>query len=77
MSGERSGPEPPAEITDLLRAVEAGERRAVDQLFATVYEQMHILARRQLARSGRQPMLNTTALVHEAYLKLSQGAPST
>lgn len=65
----------PGEITDLLRAVETGDREAVGRLFATVYDQLRQLARRQLDRAGRHGTLSTTELVHETYLKLSQGAP--
>jgi RNA polymerase sigma factor (TIGR02999 family) len=78
MEGEGKDPQAPApgaDITDILREVEGGNRAAVDKLFALVYEELRRIARRQLAAAGRQPTLNTTAVVHEAYLKLSQGAP--
>jgi RNA polymerase sigma factor (TIGR02999 family) len=67
-------PARPGEITDLLRLLEEGDRTAMDRLFAVVYEQLRRLARRQLAAAGRHGTLNTTDLVHETYLKLSQGA---
>ncbi len=62
-------------ITDLLRAAEKGDRKAVDSLFSAVYAQMRQIARRQLSASGRHASLDTTELVHEAYLKFSRGAP--
>jgi RNA polymerase sigma factor (TIGR02999 family) len=65
---------PPAEITALLRAVEGGDRAAVDRLFATVYEELKRIAQRQLRSTPLADTLNTTALVHEAYLKLSGNA---
>ncbi len=68
---------PPGEITDLLRAAEAGDAKASDSLFAAVYAEMRRIARRQLSASGRHADLDTTELVHEAYLKLSHGAPWT
>jgi RNA polymerase sigma factor (TIGR02999 family) len=68
---------PPGQITDLLRAVETGDAKAADSLFAAVYAEMRRIARRQLSASGRHANLDTTELVHEAYLKLSHGAPWT
>ncbi len=65
---------PTGAITDLLRAAEAGDAKASDSLFAAVYEEMRRIARRQLAAAGRHGNLDTTELVHEAYLKLSHGA---
>ncbi len=65
---------PSGSITDLLRAVEAGDPKAPDDLFAAVYGEMRRIARRQLSASGRHANLDTTELVHEAYLKLSHGA---
>ena len=62
---------PPAEITALLEAVERGEGGALDRLFVRVYDELRRLARRQLASGPSSPTLDTTALVHEAYLKLS------
>jgi RNA polymerase sigma factor (TIGR02999 family) len=61
----------PSTITQLLLAHADGEIDAADRLFPLIYEELHRLARRQLGAVGRPgPTLNTTALVHEAYLKL-------
>lgn len=57
-------------ITELLDAVRAGERGSLDRLFALVYDELRAQAHRHLAAAGRARTLNTTALVHEAYLKL-------
>jgi len=65
------------QITDLLRAVESGDPKAADGLFAAVYAEMRQIARKQLSASGRLGNFDTTELVHEAYLKLSHGAPWT
>lgn len=54
----------------LLRAARRGDARSVDLLFTHVYEEVRSIARRQLRRIGRPDTLNTTAVVHEAYLKL-------
>jgi RNA polymerase sigma factor (TIGR02999 family) len=54
-----------------LVGVRAGDRAALDRLFALVYEDLHARAHRQLAQSFGAKTLGTTALVHETYLKLS------
>lgn len=64
----------PEAITELLRAAEGGDRAALDQLFGLVYAELRKLARRQLQVTPVQHTLGTTALVHEAYLKLSTDA---
>jgi len=70
-----AGSEPDGtEITALLEAVGTGDRRAVDRLFERVYAELRRIARGQLAGAPRAETLNTTALVHETYLKLSRGA---
>ena len=58
------------EITLLLAAVREGDRSALDTVFDRLYGELKRLARAQL-RFGRTAVsLDTTALVHEAYLKL-------
>lgn len=42
----------------------------MDRLFTLVYDELHTIAHRQVRRGGPDQTLNTTALVHEAYLKL-------
>jgi RNA polymerase sigma factor (TIGR02999 family) len=46
----------------------------VDELFATMYRELHGLAHSRLRDGGRDALLDTTALVHESYRKLSQAA---
>jgi len=58
------------EITRLLVRWRSGEAEALNRLFPLVYDGLRDLARRQLRRGGRGQTLGTTALVHEAYLKL-------
>jgi RNA polymerase sigma factor (TIGR02999 family) len=60
----------PGEVTQLLRAVRAGEVGALDRVVPLVYEDLRRLARRQLAREHGTRSLRPTDLVHEAYLKL-------
>lgn len=57
------------DITDLLRRWGEGDAAAFDQLFPIVYERMRQLAHQRL-RSEPDASLNTTALVHEAYLRM-------
>lgn len=58
------------EIGALLAAARAGEAGAMDRLFPLVYDELHALARRQVRRMGAGQTLDTTALLHEAYLEL-------
>ena len=73
-------PSPPSpdttqDITRLLSAARGGDRAASDALFASVYQELHRLAHLQLSARGRPgDTLDTTALVHEAYLRLAQPA---
>ena len=59
----------PGEITVLLDAAREGDRGALDRVLVRLYQDLHSMARRQLA--GQQGhTLDATALVHEAYLRL-------
>ncbi len=60
----------PGEVTRLLRAARSGDREAFDRLLPLVYDELRQMAGRQLRREQAGHTLNTTALVHEAYLKL-------
>lgn len=62
------------EVTQLLQAVRDGNPGALDRLVPLVYDDLRLLARRQLGREFGERTLNPTALVHEAYLKLGAGA---
>lgn len=66
----------PHDITRLLDRAGAGDASAWDRLVHLVYPDLKRLARSSLSGRGAQT-LNTTALVHECYLRLSQaeGAP--
>ncbi len=57
------------EITVLLDAAHKGDRGAMDRVLATLYQELHSMARRQLAGQHGHT-LDATALVHEAYLRL-------
>lgn len=62
------------QITSLLIDLRRGDRAALDRLFDLVYRELHERARRQLGYRSAGSTLNTTALVHEAYLKLSDAS---
>jgi RNA polymerase sigma factor (TIGR02999 family) len=59
----------PTDITDLLRRWGEGDAGALDRLLPLMYDRMRQLAHQRL-RTEPDASLNTTALVHEAYLKL-------
>lgn len=61
-------------VARLLADLRTGQRQAFDQLFPLVYHELHLLAGRQRRRWDGDDSLNTTALVHEAYLRLA-GTP--
>jgi RNA polymerase sigma-70 factor, ECF subfamily len=58
------------DITQLLIAWREGDAGALEELMPLVYQELHRLAQRYLGREHRQHTLQTTALVHEAYLRL-------
>jgi RNA polymerase sigma factor (TIGR02999 family) len=58
------------EITRLLAIVREGDSAALDELFSLVYEELRALSHAQRARWGGDYTLHTTALVHEAYVKM-------
>jgi RNA polymerase sigma factor (TIGR02999 family) len=66
MSAELNQP-----VTELLRAAQAGDAAAAERLLAAVYEELHQLARARMAHLPPGQTLQPTALVHEAYLRLT------
>ena len=69
MSVEPS-PEDPEAITEALGALRNGAPDAMDRLAPLVYERLRRIAHRQLRAEPVGHTLSTTALVHEAYLRL-------
>ncbi len=63
-------PLPSAEITGLLRAWAGGDQSALDQLTPLVYAELRRMARGYMRRERPGQTLQTTALVHEAYMRL-------
>jgi RNA polymerase sigma factor (TIGR02999 family) len=59
-----------ADITGLLREAASGDAAAQHRLIPLIYDNLRRLARRALAEQGEGRTLDTTALVHEVYLRL-------
>ncbi len=57
-------------MTQILAAIEAGDRAGTDRLLPIVYRELRNMAQRQMAFERPGHSLQATALVHEAYLKL-------
>lgn len=70
----RDDPLPNTRIDALFDAWRRGEKGAFDGVFSVLYEQLHQLARRQAARGGADETLRTTALLHEAYMRLADSS---
>lgn len=58
------------EITELLAAWAGGDEAAFERLMPLVYAELKRIARRHMLRESEGHILQTTALVHEAYMKL-------
>ena len=65
------GADPNTDLTGALAAYAGGDRSDVDGLMRAVYARLHELATESLRREGRDHTLQPTALVHEAYLRLT------
>lgn len=62
---------PPNEVTQLLRRWAQGDGGALDELMPLIYTELHKLAKRQMTRQEPNQTLQTTVIIHEAYLKLA------
>lgn len=69
-----TGTAPSDNVEQLLAALRAGERAALDRLFEIVYSELRHLASAQIARSPKDETLSTTALVNEAYVRFAASA---
>jgi len=58
------------EITLLIRAASEGDSAAAGRLYERLYADLRRLARARLRAGGRDAILDTTAVVHEAYVRL-------
>jgi RNA polymerase sigma factor (TIGR02999 family) len=59
-----------APLTDLLQAAARGEAGALDQVFAVLYPELRTIAHARLRSQSGVAHLETTALVHESFLRL-------
>lgn len=68
-----ASPDPrPSEVTGLLARWRDGDERAFDRLMPLVYDELRRVAQRNMASENEGNTLQATALVHEAYLRLSR-----
>src|SRR5262245_37238723 len=61
------------EITQVLEAVQQGDLRASSESFPAIYEELRKLAAYRMAGENPEQTLQTTALVHEAWIRLTTG----
>jgi RNA polymerase sigma factor (TIGR02999 family) len=66
--------QPRAQITHILDAASAGDPQAAEKLLPLVYDELRHLAAAKMAHQAAGQTLQATALVHEAYLRLTGGA---
>src|SRR4051794_12922271 len=65
------------EVTKLLRSAAHGDQSALDRLIPLVYKELHKIAHAAMRTRGDHHTLQTTALVHEAYVRLLDQRSST
>jgi RNA polymerase sigma factor (TIGR02999 family) len=60
-----------ARIATAIEAADRGDPAAIEQLFSSLYRELHNLAKRQLYRNAYGATLGATTLLHEAYMDLA------
>lgn len=66
-----------SDITNLLRRLHDGDRDALETLAPLIYDELHRIAERELRRDRSNHTLQTTALVHEVFLRIfGENSPS-
>jgi RNA polymerase sigma factor (TIGR02999 family) len=65
-----------SDVTRILQTIQAGEAQATEELLPLVYNELRRLAAAKMAREAPGQTLQATALVHEAWLRLSRGSQS-
>src|SRR5260221_8125151 len=63
-----------SDVTRILEAIQHGDGRAADELLPLVYEELRRLAAHKMANEMPGQTLQPTALVHDAWLRLTGGA---
>lgn len=71
MSANASDDPAPGELSALVTQSQAGDVGATDRLFASLYQRLRRLARREAGRLGANAPLGATTLLHEAWLEMS------
>jgi RNA polymerase sigma factor (TIGR02999 family) len=61
------------ELSALIDRTEAGDAAARDELFSRLYDELRRLAHRRVAFAARNTLLDTSALLHETYLRMAKG----
>ena len=69
-ASEKDGAASQPSLSELLKAAQRGESAALEACFPIVYEELRVIARRQRRAWQGNSTLNTTGLLHEAYLKM-------
>jgi RNA polymerase sigma factor (TIGR02999 family) len=69
-ASERGGAASQPSLSELLKAAQRGEAGAFEACFPLVYEELRVIAKRQRRAWQGNSTLNTTGLLHEAYLKM-------
>jgi RNA polymerase sigma factor (TIGR02999 family) len=75
VGNEAIKPEADQEISRLLDRWGDGDYEAAAEVFPLVYDELHKIARAIFGRERKDHTLQTTAIIHEAYLKVSKGRP--
>lgn len=71
MADDAAKPPTPATVTELLAAARSGDSAAAGAVFTLLYDELRRIARSRLRQHREMTLLDTTALVHECYLKLA------
>jgi RNA polymerase sigma factor (TIGR02999 family) len=69
--------QPMIDVTHILNRVQQGDAKAAEELLPLVYEELRKLAAARMAQEQAGQTLQPTALVHEAWLRLTNGAQPT
>src|SRR5512136_197453 len=64
------------DINQLLRSWSEGDQTALDTLVPLVYDELHRLAHHYMQHEGRDHVLQTTAVIHETFLRLTRSKPT-
>src|SRR5580698_11103880 len=60
-----------ADVTTLLQRIRIGDANAVSQIVPLIYNELHVIAGKQMRRERHDHTLQATVLVHEAFMRLA------